>query len=140
MAEHILDLTIEVNHNEREFLSGYLEAMFFAETDESDESGGIPLDSAGYGYEDISDESMRSLAIDCMAFLRRYGYMILADDCEGDIEGAGRDFYYTRTGHGTGFWDRDEHVYGPYADELTKAAKAAGERYVIVESGTIYVA
>jgi hypothetical protein len=45
----------------------------------------------------------------------------------GDFEQNGRDFWYTRNGHGVGFWDRgypDE-----VADPLSDAARKFGECY-----------
>ena len=41
-----------------------------------------------------------------------------------DDEKAGRDFWLTRNGHGTGFWD--EGLGGKLGDALTKKAEAYG--------------
>lgn len=59
---------------------------------------------------------------DCDAF--QTAHMDLIED---DLEHAGRDFWYTRNGHGCGFWDGDWNE--PAASVLTAAAKSAGEVY-----------
>lgn len=43
----------------------------------------------------------------------------------------GDDLWLTRNGHGTGFWGRDDSVYGetPIKDIFTAMAKAMGEHY-----------
>ena len=50
----------------------------------------------------------------------------LSDIYDFDREQAGRDLWYTRNGHGVGFWDRDDDVYGPHADALCEVARAMG--------------
>ena len=47
----------------------------------------------------------------------------LKDMIEGDDEHAGRDFHYTRCGHGCGYWDGhwDQHGY-----KLTELARRYG--------------
>lgn len=50
-------------------------------------------------------------------------------------ECAGRDFYLTRCGHGTGFWDRG---LGGLGDELVDAARRCGEVWTDVYRGRIY--
>jgi hypothetical protein len=64
-------------------------------------------------------------------------------------EQAGRDLWFTRQGHGTGFWDRDEDTYAisehcPLGGELIRdrldmIARGMGEVYVHVSRGWIYV-
>lgn len=68
---------------------------------------------------------VKDAARDCAAFQERAGELI-ADD----LEHAARDFWYTRNGHGCGFWDGDWPE--PAASELTKIAKSFGEYSDIV--------
>ena len=94
-------------------LAGFLEAMLWAETDNSDESGGEPLDN-NYSIADISDESLVKCKLICDRFVD-----CLSDDYEGDVEffhndgsepnssQGGHDLYLTIAGHGVGFWDGD---------------------------------
>jgi hypothetical protein len=51
-----------------------------------------------------------------------------------DVEKAGRDFWYTRNGHGVGYWDRglDKAV----AKSLSEAARTYGEAYIDDVLGT----
>ena len=75
-------------------------------------------------------------------------------------EQAGRDFWFTRQGHGAGFWDREElrrdlakrddgtwtdtgeeeglPFWGSLGDELSDLAIEAGEVYCQVSRGWIY--
>jgi hypothetical protein len=118
------------------FTRGYIEALFFTETSpcytsdewESDEcqeaqrkgqaDGNLPGD---VGFSDLDADTLAAIIADCAAFQR-----VHADDLEKlvsgpydyDLENAGRDFWYTRNGHGCGFWDRD---LGEIGDRLTEA-------------------
>jgi hypothetical protein len=38
----------------------------------------------------------------------------------------GHDLWYTRNGHGAGFWDRPKDVYGEHGDIFTGMARAQG--------------
>ena len=51
----------------------------------------------------------------------------LLHEYTGDWEHAGHDFWLTRNGHGTGYWDRD---MGSVGARLTEAAKSFGEVYL----------
>lgn len=44
---------------------------------------------------------------------------------------AGHDFWLSRNGHGTGFWDRGSH---PVFDSLHQAAKLKGEMNIFVDA------
>lgn len=115
-----------------EFYSAYVEAALFTGTDESDESGGEPLDK-NYGPSDFSNEAKAVMRRDANNFANKY-----ADLIEGDIERAGHDFWLTRNGHGSGFWDGDWPE--PDATTLTDAAEAYGEQNVYLgDDGEIYV-
>jgi len=109
------------------FIDAYIEAMLFSTNDESDESGGEPLDK-NYGPGDIAPETMGLIEEDCADFVERFGPLIEDDDPEGEAkwgkwELAGHDFWLDREGHGAGFWDGDWPKHG---DELSDAAKSYG--------------
>jgi len=59
------------------------------------------------------------------------------------IEQCGHDFWLTRQGHGTGFWDRPDNTYGNAAnrEKLNNYAQFVGEFYDFVseprERGTL---
>ena len=91
--EDVLDLNDVFTH-------AYIEAMFFTE------SGDIGLPLNDVVYSDISLEFAKQTAEDIAEFKERAGILI-----EEHPSQAGHDFWLTRNGHGSGFWDRKE-VYG----------------------------
>jgi len=112
--------TIETNAIESEFIAAYLEAIDFTELGED---GQPPIGA------DIDEYFLRESVIDCLAFFSRIECYISDDN----ITQAGNDFWFTRNGHGIGFWDRPE-IYGDYYAELfTKIAKSFGEAYAVYD-------
>ncbi len=114
------------------FTHGYLTAALFSTNDESDDSGGNPLDD-NYGIADFAPEALEKAQRDCARFQSEN-----AKDLEGfDEAEAGGDFWFTRCGHGVGFWDGDYPE--PQAARLTKACKKFGEVWLTVgDDGLIY--
>ncbi|AMX93679.1 MULTISPECIES: hypothetical protein [Mesorhizobium] len=106
------------------FFNAYLATALWSSTD----GDGNPLD-AKYGPEDIDGETLDGMLADCNEFYRTHSDAI---QCNGvtfgpdfDQDGrAGHDFWLTRCGHGSGFWDGDWPE--PQASRLTDAAKAFG--------------
>ena len=119
-----------------EFTAAYIEAALWSTNDESDESGGVPLDE-NYGVEDIDEETYQRMVADCRKFQAENAADIATYD--GDYspeEMAGHDFWLTRNGHGCGFWDGcwQEEV----GERLTKVCDVWEEIYLEVYKGTIY--
>lgn len=96
---------------------------------------GFPLDDQ-YDVEDIDDDFVRQAIEDCADFqqanaemLRKaYAFYVeygnAAHPDAGSAEAcAGHDFWLTRNGHGTGFWDRG---MGAVGDALADAARIYG--------------
>ena len=53
------------------------------------------------------------------------------------MEQAGRDFWFTRCGHGVGFWDRG---LGATGDELSEIARKFGNRDMVLgDDKKVYV-
>lgn len=121
---------------------GYIEAMLFAETfwvgDESepDELDGQPLNEV-YGVFDLPAEVALACMLACDAFfaypgcMDAYGAMLDKASAEPYRVAAldrriGADVYFTRQGHGVGFWEADRwpEVEGSIFDA---AAKELGE-------------
>jgi hypothetical protein len=73
-----------------------------------------------YGIEDIAPETLERMKADCARFQADN-----AADIEADLELAGHDFFLTRCGHGSGYWDGDWAE--PAASRLTDAAHRFGE-------------
>ena len=113
-----------------QFVTGYLEAALWAS---SDEKG--PLDDQ-YKQSDFSKDAIEKAISDCGQFMKKNRKDLEAtgvDDWEN-----GKDFWLTRNGHGSGFWDRGN---GEVGDRLTEAAHGFGETYVYAgDDGKLYLA
>lgn len=113
------------------FTLAYIEAALWSSNDESDDSGGKPLDE-NYNVEDIAPETRDRMIADCVGFQERF-----AEQIGSKTEQAGHDFWLTRNGHGAGFWDGDWPE--PAATELTDGSKEYGETYLYVgDDGKIH--
>lgn len=106
-----------------EFALGFCEAMFFSESscfhsseffgdeaqehvDEGQADGSLPSDA---GPEDLDAESLAAIVELCAAFQRDNVDLLNAAYERGyDVAQAGRDLYFTKAGHGVGYWDRSE--------------------------------
>ena len=119
------------------FTQGYVEAMFFADTPEGED----------WAVDMLSPEARAQIVADCDSF-----YDANAADIDAAIEyheatqpnakhpyddtRAGADFWFTRQGHGVGFWDRG---LGGIGDKLADAAHAVGECWPgLSDDGRIY--
>lgn len=116
------------------FTSAYIEAMYFAESGPDDE---VSVDT------ELSPEARASIEADCHSFWRRFGSYIVSEVCDSafpdSVSQAGHDFYFTRNGHGVGFWE-DEWPE-TYRDILTKGAESYGELQMYLgDDGLAYVA
>ncbi len=108
-------MIIELTRKEKIFVSAYFDALDFTE------------DSQG---RELCEVFKREQVIECLAFFV-YAECYLSDD---NIEQAGHDFWFSRNGHGTGFWDRDSDYYTPYVrDWLQRKAETFKEVDVIYE-------
>lgn len=105
------------------FTRSYIETALWSSMDDGD----APLDS-NYGPEDLAPETLAQMIEDCKAFQADYAEWLTEDHYLGAgwtaLEFAGHDFWLTRNGHGSGFWD------GCWTEEagkqLTEASKAYG--------------
>ena len=112
-----------------QFIEAYIEAMIFTETPDDSRLERV------WQRADFADEAKRQIVKDCLTFIEdvpefdtAYGY---------EIESMGHDFWLTRNGHGSGFWDGDwpekEGVY------YTKLSEKAGISAVYLSRGKLYV-
>jgi hypothetical protein len=102
-----------------DFTNGYITCMLWAETDDEEH----PLNTL-YGIEDISEESLAKIISDCKSFQKHNAEDLDAAVEHGrNMEHLGHDFWLSRNGQGTGFWDRG---LGDIGIRLDKAAKTAG--------------
>jgi hypothetical protein len=114
-----------------DFVDAYIECALWSSTDNADDSGGSPLDD-NYGPEDIEPETLAEMRADCADFIALAGMEAREN---WPASQAGHDFWLTRNGHGTGFWDRGE----PDGEELTRHAKTyRGIDLWVSDDGKIY--
>lgn len=119
-----------------DMLQAYIEAALWSSTDESDESGGEPMDK-NYGPDDVAEETVARMRKDVTAFAKKYGPIIESFGADYDWSQAGHDLWLTRNGHGVGFEDRD--LPEKDARTLADAARRLGEVYLYVgDDGQIY--
>ncbi len=112
------------------FTQGYIEAMFFTDchpdTPELEDKG----------FYDLSPEALDTCIDDCTVFQgdNAYLYMRASD------EQAGHDFWFTRNGHGVGFWARPE-IYGANSSEILteKCRKFKELSLYLGDDGKIYI-
>jgi hypothetical protein len=114
-----------------DFTTAYIECALWSST-ECDEDGdlGDSLDT-NYGPEDITLPTLREMVRDCKAFQKYHA----ADLANLDESQAGHDFWLTRNGHGTGFWDRG---LGAIGERLSDAARVYGSVDLMVHRGKVF--
>ena len=98
-----------------DFLRGYIECIYFTDTGDLEQ----PESDAPF-----SDDARAMCVADCLEFQRREALPLAhayAHFPEYDAAQAGRDFWYTRNGHGVGFWSRG---LGAVGNTLATAARA----------------
>lgn len=125
-----------------DFARGYVEAMFFTNGDCGSEDEFL---LNRLGVERLTRASVKKIKRDCDAFLGR----IMPDGCfvrqwldrleDYDDAQAGRDFWFSRQGHGVGYWYRDALRRDGIGDALHAAAKQSRECYVDAWRGWIHV-
>lgn len=96
------------------FLNSYISAAMFSSTDED----GEPLDNSYHAW-DIDTDAQAVMQRDAFDFFKANEELI-----SEDYQRAGSDFWFTRNGHGAGFWDGD---WGTLGDRLTELSHAYGE-------------
>lgn len=127
------------------FTRGYIEALFFTdeerlceESDGERETPSVAINMAtmescfvggnSFGFADLAPETLAKIIADCARF--QEANRALLDEAyqrDYDDESAGRDFWYTRNGHGVGYWDRealetdDSEQYESLTDEMREA-------------------
>lgn len=109
-----------------EFFLAYVEAALYISTDNSDESGGEPLDR-NYDRDDIAPDTLTKMRADCQKFWDENEHLLTIDHFKGSmpVTHGGTDFWMTRNRHGSGFWDGE--WFEPAGKVLTDAAHKFGE-------------
>jgi hypothetical protein len=141
MPEFILNRN-DTNHLS-DFVEGYVEAMFFTNGDIGAEDDEHRLNRLGTNR--VTRKAWQDIKDDCEAFRHavemQYGRDaadILSYGTDGyDARRAGNDFWFTRQGHGVGYWDRDA-LPESIRDALSETARGFGEAYVETWRGWIH--
>ena len=112
----------------------FLHAAFQCETDESHPNGGDPIDD-NYVLDDLDEDARKEAESDVASFCDTYDVALLAWENGISAEDIGTNFYLSRNGHGTGFWDRGWSEAG---DTLHRLAKYHGTYGLDVHEGKVY--
>ena len=133
------------------FTQGYIEALFFTESEpgatretwDPETQSSLPGD---VGFADLAPEALAVIINSCAELQTEAASIIEA--CAEFSERhwnddpwtrAGRDFWFTRNGHGIGFWETDRWP-SPQGDALNAASKAAGSMDAYLgDDGRVYV-
>jgi hypothetical protein len=112
------------------FTQAYMEAALWSSTDNLTPDGGEPLDR-NFNTSNIAPESVRKMEEDCRLFQEQNAALLDGYyDAGNDLEQAGHDFWLTRNGHGSGFWD--SNAPDDVRKGLTNAAHTFGEQDIYV--------
>ena len=102
----------------RQFVDGYIKCLYWAE-DLDDE----PM---------MAQSTMFCLFVECQRFLEICSNFTNNPIPEDKFEQAGHDFWLTRNGHGSGFWDKPE-IYGEKNSQvLTEISKEFGQVWTYI--------
>lgn len=139
MPEFILEGRDHAARAESDFVLGFIEAMFFtncadgyyswqwfldecrADVEAGEAGGTVPCD---VGYTDLHTDSLAAIRADCEAWQKANAKLLKRAYARGyDETQAGRDYWFTRNGHGVGFWDRPELKSHGLGDALSDACR-----------------
>jgi hypothetical protein len=121
-----------------EFLRAYITCAFFTWTDEEEAPGGCDYRTTGCAerlFEQLAPETLHTMAEDCRKFQIENEKLLVE---AGDTEQNGHDFWYTRGGHGVGFWARGYPK--KVGNALSEACRKYGECNLYRgDDGKIYI-
>lgn len=112
------------------YYGAYFEAMFWADVDGSDDIQG------DYDIMDIDNDMLEKMCKELDAFFEKAGPILGESDYTHDQ--ACHDFYFTRCGHGVGFWEND-HCNESQGQALTDIAKEFNEVCISEDNGKLYI-
>lgn len=124
--------------NFSDFVQGYLTCALWSSNDNSDDSGGDPIDD-NFDVDDIDPDSKAEHEAECRDFVTANAHDLgRACNKHGYAwSTAGHDFWLTRNSHGAGFWDRG---LGAVGERLSEAARICGGRDPYVgDNGRVYL-
>lgn len=129
-----LDESISVDINA--VLKGYLAAALWSSSAEIEPFTDRSFDDNGYTIFDIDGQSTSKAKQDCARFVTLAG-----DALDGvPSEFIGHEFWLSRNGHGSGFFDSDYVEDQETRDKLQQMAKSFGEKDMYLgDDGKIYI-
>src|SRR5271157_6148558 len=83
-------------------LQQYMETALWSSTDDDD----TPLDK-NYSTDDIAKKAKEGMLKDCQSFYDQNRALLEDPGAPWPADQAGHEFWLTRNGHGSGFWDSD---------------------------------
>ena len=138
MPEFVMEYRDHAARAESDFVLGFIEALFFTESDgmfcaadwftdeaqEAREQGQCSQLPSDVGYTDLHPDSLSAIRADCEAWQAANAALLAQAYSRGyDAAQAGRDYWFTRNGHGVGFWDREELEQGGLGAALSAACR-----------------
>lgn len=114
------------------FTTGYLECAAWADGSPDQHEPQIPSG-------EWAADALEAAIAECWVFVRRnWAALSVWADAGIDARYAGNDFWLTRNGHGTGYWDRDVACAEWALEALTAASRACGESTLLVDDDGRY--
>lgn len=117
-----------------DFTRGYVEALFFTEANPDNEE----LEDAT--FDDLAPEALAAIIRDCDAFRTKNAALLTAANLAGaDDHALGADYWFSRNGHGVGFWSRSELAPGGIGEALHAACRYTEVHVYRGDDGKVYV-
>lgn len=116
------------------FTRGYIEALFFTEATPDSE------DMDGATFDDLDPQTLADIVIECAEFRATHAALLDAANAAGrDDSSLGADYWFSRNGHGCGFWSRPELEAGGIGDALHAACRYQEVNPYKGDDGRIYI-
>ena len=106
-----------------EFTDSYIEAALWSSMDNLQPNGGEFLDKK-YTIDDIDLSTIEKMTLDCKNFKSKYSELYNSGGWS-DVQ-AGHDFWLSRNGHGSGFFDRNWY---DNTEDIGKKLQTASKSY-----------
>lgn len=113
------------------YYADYFDAMFWADIDDNND-----LKRNDYSFTDIDTDCLIKQLNDLDKFFELADEIL--EQTDYSHEQACHDFYFTRCGHGVGFWEND-HCNEEQGRQLTEIAQKFGEIYINDDGEKIYI-
>jgi len=118
------------------FTKAYIEAILWSNADDNN----IPIGER-FGIDDFYAGDAFLTRLECEQFIKHCGKWITEEHCISEkcspMEQAGHDFWLTRCGYRSGFWDGGWS--GEAGDAMTKYSRECGSLDLYIASGKIYL-